>query len=138
VTDWADELRDRLGLAHFEPGTAFILFSYRVGELCCISTDQQRHPLAVPTVVDHDLSSAFCPAPRNSNDGLSVDLAANGRLTPELIHPAVRLAARHVFRLGRITRPVPPDLNPARQAHLAALRETTGRMDYALDTDPPM
>jgi len=67
VTGWADDLRDRLGLANYEPGTEFILFSYLVGELCYISTDPQQHPLALPTVVDQPLSCAFCPAPRNSN-----------------------------------------------------------------------
>ena len=134
--DWADELRDQLGLYRIEPGEVLVLFRYAVGDLPRFVDDPNIQPLAVPTVLDSRFAEAFCPAPRNRAAGHTVDLTGFGRLQPELLHPAIRLRASHVFRVGQVSRPVPADLEPCRRAHFTALRETTGRSDYGAGIDP--
>jgi hypothetical protein len=135
VAGWADKLCDRLGLTHFEPGDDFLVFDYSVGELPLVAGRSEEHPLVVPSVLDHALSYAFCPAPSTSDHGFAVDLTERGQLTPELVHPGLRLAAIHLFRVGTVTRPVPLDHDNARRAHLASLRAQAGWADYARETD---
>ncbi len=135
IAGWADKLSDWLGLTHFEPGDNFLVFDYSVGELPLVAGRSEEHPLAVPSVLDHALSYAFCPAPTTSDHGFAVDLTEQGQLTAELVHPGLRVAARHLFRVGTIARPVPLDHDNARRAHLASLRAQTGWADYARETD---
>ncbi len=136
VAGWADKLCDWLGLAGFEPGDNFLVFDYSVGELPLVAGRSEEHPLVVPSVLDHALSYAFCPAPGTSDHGFAVDLTEQGRLTPELVHPGLRLAASHLFRVGTVTRPVPVDHDNARRAHLASVRAQTRWINYARRTDP--
>jgi hypothetical protein len=132
---WADKLCNWLGLTDFEPGDNFLVFDYSVGELPLVAGRSEEHPLVVPSVLDHALSYAFCPTPATSDHGFAVDLTEQGQLTPELVHPGLRLAASHLFRVGTVTRRVPRDHDNARRAHLASLRTQTGWADYARETD---
>nr|VFJ94375.1 MAG: hypothetical protein BECKLFY1418A_GA0070994_103920 [Candidatus Kentron sp. LFY] len=148
--DWVDTLRDRLGLYTYDPkpsGTLekidpipILIFRYPIAALPRLSSlDDRKRPLAVPCVLDGDFSHAFCPSPRESDTGHTMDLAGAAscnELTREVLHPAMRLRARHLFRVGSITRPVDPNaIHEQRGLHLIYLRECFRRPEYGKHTD---
>ncbi len=134
---WANELRNRLGMSHVSPpaGSAIpiLVFDYPVSAV----PDRRgfkRKPLAIPTVVDGDLSPAFCPAPGTDPVGRVVHLGGGDREpVREVVHPFFVPAAKHLFRVGEVQRLAPADLSPARVRHLRHLREQ--RPDYGDATD---
>ena len=143
---WADVLRDRLGLAHLDPGELgrpidILVFKYPVQQVTRLAgATPQTRPLVPPTVLDGDFSDAFCPPPQGALTGHVVDLGWDSgdeaRLCQEALHPKTRLQARHLFRIGRIEKPVDFENLPlARSAHLQRIRVASGRADYALGTD---
>jgi len=144
--DWADRLRDRLGLYHLAPsGPArprpIFVFRYEVGSVPARKGLGQDRPLAVPGVLDSRLSPAFCPAPRDEPCGRVVALRTppGGREPArEVLHPFRALLLSELYRVGEIRTPVPTDLGPARKAHLETLRRITGRGEYAAHTDPEL
>ena len=78
ATDWADQLRDRLGLLHLNPGSRtrpsidVLVFRYPVStvpRLRGLSVPDDSRPLVPPTVLDGRHSVAFCPAPRGELTG---------------------------------------------------------------------
>ncbi len=139
---WADRLRDRLGLLHHDPADKkgpidVLVFRYQVDAVPPLASDHARRPLLPPTVLDGRHSAAFCPAPRDSATGHTIDLGARGeRPCREVLHPCTALRARHVFRVGTISAPVARErLREARGMHLLAVRDQAGRPDYAAGTD---
>jgi hypothetical protein len=140
---WADALRDSLGLLHYDPGTRggaieILVFRYPVAAVPRLKgLERDRRPLVPPTVLDNTSSPAFLPAPRGSLTGHVIDLSAQaGSLRREVLHPGVPFEAKHLWRVGTITRPVDPaNLSVARGLHLWMVREASGRMDYAMGTD---
>ncbi len=135
--DWADELRDLLGLYHLGSGTRIVVFRYFVREIPKPKGLPDLHPLTAPTVLDQNHCEAFCPSPANANCGHTVDLKGRGRETPagEILHPWIHLEPSHVFRVGVIRRPLPSTLDDARGTHLLAVRDLAKRPDYAAATD---
>ncbi|MCG8457338.1 MAG: hypothetical protein MI919_13765 [Holophagales bacterium] len=136
---WANELRNRLGLAHIDPGArgerVIFVFRYSVDEVPKRKGFRGK-PLAVPSVLDIDLSEAFCPAPKDVGHGHTVHLAGTApRPCREVLHPYMDFEAKHLFQVGRVTAAVPADLEPARRAHLEALRSLAGRPDYGTHTE---
>lgn len=140
---WADTLRDRLGLAHHDPVAKggpidILVFRYPVKLIpsLCDGSAVAGRPLVPPTVLDTRFSEPFLPAPKGSQTGHTVELAANTHLPRrEVLHPNVVFWARHVFRVGTIRKPLPGDLPYARGLHILDLQQQTGRADYAADTD---
>ncbi len=140
-TGWADRLRDRLGLLHHDPGERrspidVLVFRYAARDVPELAGERGL-ALFPPTVVDGRHSAAFCPAPRDSATGHTLDLAGDGtQPCREVLHPCLRFRARHLFRLGTIGAPAAPDgLRAARGLHLLAVRELARRPDYAAGTD---
>lgn len=149
--DWADALRDRLGLAHLDPGELgkpidVLVFKYPVNQVARLAgAATHTRPLVPPTVLDGDFSDAFCPPPHGALTGHVVDLdwaaqeerrLRKAALCQEVLHPKTRLQARHLFRVGRIEKAVDFENLPlARAAHLEHVRLASGRADYALGTD---
>ncbi len=141
--DWADRLRDRLGLLHHDPADKrapidVLVFRYGVDALPPLSAGHGGgRVLLPPTVLDGRHSAAFCPAPRESATGHTLDLAAaRARPCRELLHPCTRFRARHLLRVGTIREPATRDhLRAARGLHLLAVRELARRPDYAAGTD---
>jgi hypothetical protein len=149
--DWADALRDCLGLAHLDPGELgkpidILVFKYPVNQVARLAgAATHTRPLVPPTVLDGDFSAAFCPPPRGALTGhvVNLDWAAqeerrlrNAALRREVLHPKTRLQAKHLFRTGRIEKPVDFENLPlARAAHLGQVRTASGRADYAMGTD---
>jgi len=138
--DWADEIRDRLGLGHLDPRTRgeipILVFRYAVGEVPKRKTTRLK-PLVVPSVLDGRMNPAFCPAPNGLGYGHTVHLAGSaGHPCREVVHPYMDFQAKHLFRVGVVKKASPKDLFPARKAHLLTLRGMAGRDDYAASTDP--
>lgn len=141
--DWADTLRDRLGLTHLNPPARLtdldlLVFRYEVKILPRIKgIGGKKRALVTPTVLDGTFLDAFCPSPRGSTTGHVVNLDANaGILRREVLHPRFAFRASHLWRLGTVKRGVLRDQLPdARAFHLLAVRDATGRVDYADGTD---
>lgn len=140
--DWAEQMRDRLGLAHLDPGERggpidVLVFRYAIEELPPVRQWRDSAPLMPPTVLDGLFSAAFCPAPANAATGHVVHLAGgDARLRREVLHPAMDYHGKHLWRVGRLEKPVRrEDLPTARAIHLASLRDQCGRPDYAETTD---
>jgi len=140
--NWPDELRDRLGLYHFNPASRpgekihIMVFRYPINVLPYLVGQPDLFPIGVPTVLDSWFSEAFCPVPAGQLYGHMVDLGQNPYQSQRvLVHPFIKLRAGYLFRVGAITRPLLVDLADVRKAHLQWLREHTGRRDYATMTD---
>ena len=139
--DWADQMRDRLGLAHLDPGVRgsqdVLVFRYAIEELPPVRQWRGSAPLMPPTVLDGAFSTAFCPAPADSATGHVVHLDGDDTLLRrEVLHPPMDYRAKHLWRVGRVQQPVQPDNLPtARAVHLNAMRQQCGRPDYAESTD---
>lgn len=142
---WADALRDALGLLHLDPGDRrvggaidILVFRYPVKDVPRLSGgNREERPLLSPTVLDNWTSPAFLPAPRGSLTGHVVDLSgAAPSPRREVLHPGVPFQAKHLWRVGTISRPVDRgSLSVARGLHLALVRQLSGRDDYARGTD---
>ncbi|MGN6663485.1 MAG: hypothetical protein ACTHK6_04670 [Solirubrobacterales bacterium] len=136
--EWADDLRDRLGLSFYDPDRwgpiNVMVLRYPVSSLP-FAEDSTGRPLAVPTELDGRFFPPFCPVPLGMGVGRVVSLGEEVMaLGPELLHPTIRWRGAHVAALGVIKRPVPA-LAPARGRHLKLVREVYGRADYGLITD---
>ena len=139
--DWADQLRDRMGLIRFDPkgGTRIPVLIFRypvrlVPKVTGVGGDSRA--LALPTVLDGEWSEAFCPVPVGQAVGFTVDLAAGlDDRAQEVVHPFVRFGVEHLYRIGYIGKRVADDLSEARLAHLLWLEGVSGRPDYARMTD---
>ncbi len=140
---WADRLRDRVGLAHLDPGARgapidVLILRYRVGDLARIQElSATGRALVPPTVLDGHFSDAFCPAPTGETTGHTVDLGGDcDAPRREVLHPALAFGARHLWRVGTIQTAFDRgNLETLRGLHLVWLRRETGRADYAADTD---
>jgi hypothetical protein len=138
---WADKLRDRMGLSRHDPIEGHIpifVFRYPIEILPRFKNIDIGSPLVPPTVLDGGFSPAFCPAPKNMLTGHTVDIGGNPELTPcrEVLHPAIKLTAQHLFRVGTIVRPLKMDNLPEyRGWHILAIREHTDTPDFAHNTD---
>lgn len=136
---WADALRNRLGLVHHDAARGeidILVFRYPVRLVPKLRGSGLR-PIVPPTVLDGSHSDAFCPAPKGT-PGHTVDLNADTELRArrEVLHPAVTLDVKHVFRVGTIRTPTDRDVLPfARHEHLTQVRAASGRVDYAAATD---
>ncbi len=143
---WADTLRDRLGLMHFDPASRrrpieILVFRYPVAAVPKLKRTRTRsdvrRPLVPPTVLDGSHSAAFLPAPRGSLTGHAVDLAAEvAEPFREVLHPSIAFRARHLWRVGTIEREVDlENLPAARGLHILRMRTICQRPDYAESTD---
>ena len=141
-TTWPDRIRNRLGLYHLNQWSSpfprrVFLFRYAVREIPRRQGDPDRRPIALPTILDHRLAEAFCPAPRELRQGQLVNLEAGAPDEParEVLHLFMPLEPKHLFRVGTVTTPVPDYLGPARRDHLLWLRLLSNREDYATAMD---
>ena len=117
ATNWAELLRDRLGLAHLPPTGAFgphpvILMQYSVRAVVEQSVRQKAaHALAAPTHLDGDPYEYFHPAPSQETYGRTLNLAGEydaQRLASEVLHLRIHYSPSHIVKVGAITiRPLP-------------------------------
>ncbi len=142
-TGWADDLRDALGLYHYNPlppvrEFTILVFRYPVRSVPHFLRDTKVRPLVPPTVLDSRPNPAFCPVPAGSLTGHTVHLSQNvPPLMREVLHPPVAYRPSHLFRMGVIRKPVQiATLEESRRWHLEVIRDQSGRPDFAQDTDP--
>jgi hypothetical protein len=140
--EWADDLRDALGLYHHNPAPPVVqieilVFRYPVRSVPHFTADPKARPLTPPTVLDSMPSPAFCPVPAGSLTGHTVHLGQKvPPLMREVLHPPVAYKPAHLFRKGTIRRPVGlATLIDSRRWHLEVVREQSGRADFAVSTD---
>jgi len=139
--DWAEQLRDRLGLGHYSPlagrPNEIILMRYTVQEVLDSLTGE-GYP-AIPTVLDSNMSPYFFPSPipKHSNPyyGHTVNLAYleddNGySMGVELLHPRIDYKPEHFFKMGVIARSFTMPLERARRFHLPWLQLHSERDDF--------
>jgi hypothetical protein len=140
---WAEELRDRLGLLHYEPARKpgremdVVVFRYPVRLIPRLSRSGPR-PLLRPTVLDGALSEAFCTAPPGTGVGSTVDLAGrDDDPWQEIIHPPVELKPEHVWAIDALTTSPPGSLARSRGLHIVKLcdRATTEFQELCNSTD---
>ena len=143
-TDWADDLRDALGLYHFNPLSpvrelTVLVFQYPIRSVPHFLSDTKARPLVPPTVLDSRPNPAFCPVPAGSLTGHTVHLSGYQKVPPlmrEVLHPPVAYKPSHLFRMGTIRKPVQvATLKESRQWHLEVVRDQSRRPDFAQLTD---
>ncbi len=140
---WANRLRNRLGLLHisqlYAPGLPrrVFIFRYEVREIPTHPGQSDRRPLALPLVIDHKLFPAFCPAPGGMNSGRTLNLKDGGDDDPvrEVLHLRMPLQVEHLIAAGEVTEPVSESLRLARRDHLFLLQILSNRNDYGAETD---
>jgi hypothetical protein len=139
--DWADQLRDILGLLHYNPTVgneiSIMVFVYPIRDLPHLQGQPAFRPLVPPVVLESNWNAAFCPSPPGGKTGHTIDLSGTASAPPrrEVVHPTVQYRSRHLYRLGQIRKPVADTLEVARSLHLTEIRKMTSRPDYAAGTD---
>lgn len=149
--DWAERLRDQLGLGHLSPNperpvVEVLLMRYTVQEVLDSLDGGQGHP-AIPSVLDGDMSAYFFPSPiaapeaaENPYYGHTVNLGAaeenDYRMGVELLHPSIDYQPGHFHKLGVIARPFTADLSQARRFHLPWIQLNSGRDDFGTLLEP--
>jgi hypothetical protein len=142
--NWAERLRDRLGLAHLPPpSNAFgpypvVLMRYKVGEVADRAAHAGAdHALALPTALDAEPYEIFHPAPKSDTYGRTLNLAGCGdecdRLASEVLHLRLDYKPSHIWKVGAIT--TRADTSPERVAqmrreHLFCLQYLSGNGDF--------
>ncbi len=149
--DWAERLRDRMGLGHLTPEIPFdgvggesckvVLMNYTVLEA---THDSEYEGLVVPTILDGEMGPHFFPAPvpgpeadaSYGNGGRTVNLTAvkgsnDYQFGCELLHPAMIYKPHHLLRTGVIDKPPGLELERARGYHLPWIRLMLDRQDFA-------
>jgi hypothetical protein len=141
-TGWADDLRDALGLYHYNPlppvkELTVLVFRYAVKSVPHLLSDTKRRPLVPPTVLDSKPNPSFCPVPAGSLTGHTVHLGQKvPPLMREVLHPPVAYKPSHLFRMGAIRKPVQvATLEESRRWHLEVVRDESRRPDFAQSTD---
>lgn len=144
--NWAEQLRDRLGLGHCSPlpggpPVELLVMRYTVAEVLAAAGTGLGFP-AIPTVLDSALSCHFFPSPipapsagSNPYFGHTVNLSPvdhenDYSFGVELLHPRLDYRPEHLLRHGVIARPVTMPLERARRFHLPWLRVASGRDDF--------
>ncbi|WP_295389483.1 hypothetical protein [uncultured Thiodictyon sp.] len=141
--DWPDLVRDRFGLAHFNPAPKEIipvaLMRYPVRDVLAAARKAADavHPICVPTVLDHEFTSYFVPAPRQLPYGRTLQLAGDPDCEykiAEVLHLRLAYRVEHLFRVGVVTRPVDtlvtPGLARLRADHIFCLQYESDRNDF--------
>jgi hypothetical protein len=134
--DWADQMRDRFGLAHYNPSPdpiPVLLMEYPVADvLLAAERGGFEHAIVSPTVLDGGPWPWFFPSPVGLAYGRTMPLPPDRhRLMAEMLHVRMAYHRGHIARFGAIRRPLPPiDMRVLRNEHLAALQLEARRPDF--------
>jgi hypothetical protein len=127
--DWANQLRDRFGLGHLDPGNdepiPVLVFRYQVKDVFPFNPDNPK-VIAIPTVLDSRLSSFFCSTPKKGwNEGQALDLSSGDendyRINSEILHMGIEYNPEFLYNAGWITKSPGKTLEQARKIHLDLL-----------------
>lgn len=135
--NWAEELRDRLGLAHYDPSTRMgpipiVVFRYPVRRVPRRKGVKERF-LVRPSVLDGTLNPAFYTGPPGSGVGSTVDLTLrDDDPWQEVVHPAMPLGPGDVWAVGQVTAAAPDPLTSTRGHHSLKLMLKDPDSDFSL------
>ncbi len=130
--NWAERLRDRLGLAHIgaEP---IALMEYPVRQVLAERRDG-TDPITVPSVLDSRPWEHFFPAPRDLVYGRAMALSpceGDEMLVAEVLHSRVTYKPEHITRVAALTTLAPVhDVTKRRELHTLAVQIASGREDF--------
>ena len=134
--DWPDRLRDRLGLAHYDPQAGPIpvaMMRYHVRDVLA-ECPSGAASITTPTVFDSEPGPYFFPAPKDVHFGRAMALNAAGdesSLQSEILHTRITYHARHLIKIGYVTKPLEPiALKELRNHHLLCLHMEIGRESF--------
>lgn len=127
--DWQHLLRDRLGLAHYQPRPGVpipvALMVYTVKEVT-VAARTDAVPMTCPTVLDSRPWAYYFPAPEEIPYGRAMALRTDGgeeSLQPELLHTRIEYKRSHIKAMALIERPWgPEELKNLRNHHLLKVR----------------
>jgi len=137
--DWQHQLRDRLGLGHYDPikkPIAVALMRYSLEEVFASAESRAiLSAFALPTVLDGGMHEYFFPVPKTHPYGATLHLVPDRAetLTAEILHYRVDYEVKHLWKIAWVTRPHQindKSLCEARDLHLLALQEATERPDF--------
>jgi len=135
ASDWAERLRDRLGLAHYDTAGGaepVAMLQYSVKEV--LAEAQTAFAVTVPTVLDSKPWPHFFPAPRELQCGRAMALSPcedQERLVAEVLHSRITYRKEHIAAITELTTPAPRHgIGELRELHLLALQILSGRADY--------
>ena len=132
--DWANKLRDRLGLGHYAPETGenipVILLRYRVSE---VLNYQKQNQFSIPTVLDSGLSEFFFPTSLSSQEGqtlnLSVQKESEYYFNKEILHSFIEYKNTHVYCIGEINSSYAGNCEDVRKFHLSRVKTELKNID---------
>jgi hypothetical protein len=145
--DWQHLLRDRLGLAHYQPLPAepipVAMMVYSVKEVTAVARADAQ-PMTCPTVLDSKPWPYYFPAPMAMPYGRAMALRTDWgdeSLQPEILHTKIVYKRRHIKALALIERQWgPKELRDLRNHHLLKIRlalldepAAAGRMEFGED-----
>jgi hypothetical protein len=129
--DWADALRDMLGLAHYAANAApepIALCKYSVADVH--REAKTGTPITMPTVLDNEPWEHYFPAPKSLQFGRAMALRPctnEEDLKVELLNSRVTYTHKNIWKLGQIVRPAPScGIGKLRELHLLALQLASG------------
>lgn len=135
--DWPHTLRDRLGLAHFQPGDGQRIpvaqMVYSVREVMH-GVPLEATAFTTPTVLDSRPWEYFFPAPKGVQYGRAMALTDDGdeeTLQAEVLHTRIDYKRQHMFRIGWIeNRWEDVGVKRLPNHHLLLIRIASGRHDF--------
>jgi hypothetical protein len=140
--DWANRLRDRLGLPYGPLPTGphpVALMEYDTLDVIAQSKGMPgaAYRFCIPSTFDHRPAEQFFPTPRECGFGcpMSLGLIQDEKdLLAEIVHLRLTYSPRHLVKLGQITAPLPgTDFRTMRNNHLMALQLESGRYDFGAE-----
>ena len=129
--DWANRLRDALGLGHIRPWAGnpmtILLMQYnliRVHEMHIGKPAWAASPTVLDDVPGQMPNPCFFPAPKADGYGDTVDLATTGAtFWKEFLHGHIGCTLADIRRIGEVTTDVPPNrIVDARKDHRELLK----------------
>jgi len=139
--NWANQLRDRFGLGHFDPlggePIPVLMFQYQVKDIIAGNPDSAK-VIAIPTVLDSRLSEFFCPTPKEGwDEGQALDLTGGDetdyRFIREILHMNVEYQPDFLYNAGWITKSPGKTLEQARQIHMDFLLDSFKNKSQVMD-----
>lgn len=131
LDDWADVLRDMLGLAHYSANTApepIALCKYSVADVH--REANTKVPITMPTVLDSNPWEHYFPAPKSLRFGRAMALVPCNNeedLKVGLLNSRVTYTHKTIWKLGQIAKPAPVfSISKLREFHLLALQLASG------------
>lgn len=134
--DWQHQLRDRLGLGHYDEKIPVALMRYSLEDVVAAAKSRSiPNAFALPTALDGGMHEFFFPVPEKQPFGATLHLVPNqaDTLTAEILHYRIDYKREHLIKIAWISRPHPVQdkrLREARDLHLLALQEATARPDF--------